>query len=163
MESAITGFLSIPTVIFAIVIWFITVAFRFVIERLALRIAYVFPDKWEPYWVDAWREWILPAAPVVIGGLVAYFVSSYPYPEVFASSDTARVFFGLVAGGLAGYAYRFFKYKLDQLLPERVKQMRNKVAGVLPPASDQKNEVETSQLTPAQLNAAAEKEAAKTE
>jgi hypothetical protein len=125
MDNALTNFLSAQTVIFAIVVWFITVGFRFVIESISIRIAYIFPDKYESYWVDLWKEWILPVLPIFIGGLLAYFISGYPYPSVFAKTITARVFFGLVAGGAAGYAYRFFKYKLDQLLPKRIKEIQD--------------------------------------
>ena len=87
------------------VAYFATLGFRFAIEKLATKIAYVFPDKWEPMFVEAWREWILPSGPVVLGGLIAYLFPMYPYPEVFAASITARVFFGMVAGGASGYAY----------------------------------------------------------
>ena len=132
MDNALTGFLSIETVIFAIVIWFATLAFRFIIQGAARQVAHIFPDKYEPYWIDLWREWMLPATPVVLGGLLAFFISDYPYPSMFASSAMARVFFGLVAGGAAGYAYRFFKNKLDQLLPKRVKELRDKLSSFPP-------------------------------
>jgi hypothetical protein len=117
MENALSQFLSLQTIVYCIVIYFITMGFRFVIEALAVKVAYVFPDKWEPQFIEAWREWILPSAPVILGGVVAYALPMYPYPEVFATSITARVFFGMVAGGASGNAYRFFKYYVNKFTP----------------------------------------------
>lgn len=158
MDGAVTSFFSMTTVIFAIVVWFLTVAFRSIVESIALRVAYIFPDKYEPYWVDVWKEWVLPAAPIVIGGLVAFLVPTYPYPAVFAASESARIFFGLVAGGASGYSYRFFKHKLNQLLPQKVKELEDKVS-----EHTGKEFPEGQALTPADINAMAEAEKAEKE
>jgi hypothetical protein len=135
MEGALTGFLSIETIVFALVVWFIVLSVRFAVQKLAIRIAPYFPDKYEGYWITSWREWILPAMPIVIGGVLAFLITGYPYPTVFAGTESARVFFGLVAGGIAGYAYRFFKYKLDELLPKKAKEIEDSMQ--IPPSNNE--------------------------
>lgn len=76
------------------------------------------PDKYEGFYIEFWREWILPALPILLGAALAYFLPLYPYPEVFAGSATARTFFGMVAGGASGNAYRFFKFYVAKFTPK---------------------------------------------
>lgn len=127
MEAVLTDFLSIQTIIFVIIIHLAVVIFRKVVEYIAPKIAYIFPDKWEAWWVELWREWILLAAPSVLGGLIAFFVTGYPFPEVFAGSASGRIFFGVVGGLCANNTYKFFTYYIKKLLPKRVQEEKAKI------------------------------------
>jgi len=127
MEGVLTQFLSMQTLIFIVIVYLAVATFRKVIEALAPKIAPIFPDKYEPWWVDFWHEWVLLAAPSVIGGLIAYFVESYPYPEMFANSTPGRVFFGIVAGLICNNTYKFLKKKINQLMSKRVEEEEKKL------------------------------------
>ena len=137
MEGILAAFFSVETIVFCIVIWFAVLILRRLIQGLGKKIAKIFPDKWEPWWIEAWREWMLPALPIILGGLVAFGIPAYPFPEAFAASGAGRAFCGLVAGGASGYAYRFFKFYLKKFLPEKVQQIEeNLSANALPPGED---------------------------
>jgi hypothetical protein len=137
MEGILASFFSVETLVFCIVIWLAVLVLRRVVQAAAKKIAKIFPDKWEPWWVEAWREWILPALPIVLGGLAAFGIPAYPFPEAFAASGAGRTFFGLVAGGASGYAYRFFKFYLKKFLPGQVQEIEEKLSeNALPPGED---------------------------
>jgi len=119
-DQVLDGFFSIQAVIFAIVIWLEVLVVRKIVETSAKKIAPVFPDKWEPWWVESWREWLLPGAPIVFGGLTAYLVPQYPLPEVFTTSDAGRVFCGLALGLASGYVYPRVLYYYRKFLPKKV-------------------------------------------
>lgn len=128
MENVLTNLLSLQTLIFIVIVYLATATFRKVVEKgLAPRVAKFFPDKWEPWWIDFWEEWVLLAAPSIIGGLIAFFVESYPYPEIFAKSKSGTVFFGIVAGLICNNTYKFLKKKIQQLMPQRVKEEEEKL------------------------------------
>jgi len=111
---------STQAVVFAIVIYLEVLLLRKVIEAIAKKVAYIFPDKWEPYWIEAWREWLLPGAPVGLGGITAYLVPQYPFPEVFAGSVSGRVFCGLALGLSAAFVYPRVMFYYKKLLPINV-------------------------------------------
>lgn len=128
MENVLTDLFSLQTLIFIVIVYLATGTFRKVVEKgLAPRVAKFFPDKWEPWWIDLWEEWVLLAAPSIIGGLIAFFVESYPYPEIFAESKSGTVFFGIVAGLICNNTYKFLKKKIQQLMPQRVKEEEEKL------------------------------------
>jgi hypothetical protein len=122
-DTVLESLFSIQTIVFAVVIYLQVLIFRKLIETAASKVAYIFPDKWEPFWVELWREWILPAIPVIFGGLTSYLVVQYPYPEVFASSDAGRIFFGLVAGLAAAYVYPRVLFYYRKFLPAAVENV----------------------------------------
>jgi hypothetical protein len=119
-ETILGELFSLPTIVFAVVIYLQVLLFRKLVEAASVKVARFFPDKWEGFWVELWREWVLPAAPVVFGGLTAYFVVQYPYPEIFASTDAGRLFFGIVAGLAAAYVYPRVLYYYKKFLPTAV-------------------------------------------
>lgn len=52
-----------------------------------------------------WESVVLPMVPVVVGVSIAYFVSSWPYPEDLTSIG-ARVLYGAICGFFSTSAYR---------------------------------------------------------
>lgn len=131
MESALAGFLSIETIIFVLIVYIVVAVFRKVVEVLAKKIAPIFPDKYEHWWIEFWREWVLLSVPSIFGGLIAFFITGYPYPAVFAGSVAGRVFFGVVAGLCANNTYKFFSYYIKKLIPKRVEEEKSKVSGAV--------------------------------
>lgn len=119
-DQVLDGFFSIQAVVFAVVIWLEVLLLRKLVEVSAKKVAPIFPDKWEPWWVELWREWILPGAPIVLGGLTAGLVTQYPLPEVFANSAAGRVFCGLALGLASGYVYPRVLYYYRKFLPKKV-------------------------------------------
>lgn len=63
-----------------------------------------------------WQDLFLPILPVIVGGLFAFFVKSYPYPNNLTSNGN-RIVFGVVAGLLSGLLYRVIKSLIFQKLP----------------------------------------------
>lgn len=97
------------------IIGLLVAGFRWIVENVAKGLAKYFPDKYEPWWQWFWREGVLPAAPLVVGGLIGYFIEQYPYPEPFASSDWARLFVGIIAGLFAVFCYPRIMYYLKRV------------------------------------------------
>lgn len=132
MEGVLTSFLSIETIVFILIVYLIVAALRKVVEALAPKIAPIFPDKYEPWWVELWQEWILLAAPAIVGGLLGFFIVAYPYPAIFAASISGRTFFGVVCGLCANNTYKFFKYYIKKLVPKIVKEEHKRISPELP-------------------------------
>jgi len=128
MEGALLALLTPAVLVFGVVVWMITLLFRKIVEGLATKIAYVFPDKYEPWWQEGWRDWALPATPVVIGALAAYLFPTYPFPEMFSESLEGRVFLGMVLGGASGYVYRWAKVQFKKYVPEKMQELEEKLS-----------------------------------
>ena len=107
-------------------------AFRKIVETGAKKIAPIFPDKYEKWWVELWHEWVLISAPAVIGGLLAFFVTGYPYPDTFAEFTAGRTFFGVVCGLCANSTYKVFKYYIKKLAPKRIDEEKDKYSIKVP-------------------------------
>lgn len=130
MESALLSLFSLVFLVFAFGIGVLVSTIRTICEAVYRKLTIVIPDKFEGFLEDVWNEWILPAAPVVLGGLLAYFIADYPYPAEFATSVSGRVFFGIIAGFFSSTVYRFAKYHLKKYLPQEIK---NKLPSLSPP------------------------------
>lgn len=134
MEAILAILFSPQTIVFCLAIYLAVLVCRRLVEFIARKTAKLIPDKWESVWIYAWSDLILPAAPVILGGVVAFFVKQYPYPEVVAGSDLARVSFGLVAGFSSAYVYRAFKVLLEKFLSQKTASIKvDLVAGSNPP------------------------------
>ena len=128
MESVLTSFLSIETIVFIIIINLIVMVLRKLVETSAKKAAPIFPDKYEKWWIELWHEWVLRALPALVGGLLAFFVVGYPYPEMFVEFEAGRAFFGVVCGLAANSTYKFFTYYMKKLIPKRVKEEKAKMS-----------------------------------
>jgi len=129
MDQALAGLLTLPVLVLCVIISLIVKLFRSIVEWLAKKVAYIFPDKWEPWWVWAWREKILPAAPLAVGGSIGYFVEQYPYPEPFDKDVMARVFLGIVAGLVTAFLYPRFMAYYKKFGPKKVDEEVEKIVG----------------------------------
>lgn len=121
METALLSLFSLVFFVFAFGINIVVMAFRAIVEAIFKKLDVVLPDKVEDFLGDVWNEWILPAAPIVIGGLMAYFIADYPYPQEFAASASGRMFFGLIAGFFSATVYRFAKFNIKKYVPDEIK------------------------------------------
>ncbi len=68
-----------------------------------------------------WTSLILPILPVFLGPLGAYFLKSYPYPEM-VNTPAGRFAFGLIAGLMSGLIYRVVKGLVFSKIPDNLKQ-----------------------------------------
>ena len=75
-----------------------------------------------------WTELLLPIAPLVNGGVLAYFAKSYQFP-LDLHDTISRIIFGVVAGLLSGLIYKVVKGLIKDKLPK-------KVTDQLPPSSN---------------------------
>jgi len=134
IDAALGSLITIQVIVFCVIIYLEVLAFRkFVEKAFAPFVAKFFPDKWEPWWVELWREWVLPAAPMVFGGLTALLIVQYPYPEQFVSSDWSRLFFGIVAGMAANVVYPRVKYYWKKYLPPKVEEKLEQIDNGITP------------------------------
>lgn len=86
------------------IIWALVWFQRKLVEEISTRVF-----KKDIKQTKLWRSLFVPAGPVGTGMLFGWMVTSYPYPEQFATSDWARIGYGLIAGILSMHAYRFLK------------------------------------------------------
>lgn len=96
-------FLNMAMVVFSLVIWVLVFAQRKLVEYALSKLGKSIKEA------KLWRELLLPLGPMGTGAIVAFFATSYPYPEMFAGSDSGRVFFGIVCGLMSGFIYRLYK------------------------------------------------------
>lgn len=120
MDQALNSFLSAEFIVFCVIIAMLTMLTRSIVEFIAKKLSYLTPDQYEQYWIEVWREWIMPSMPLFVGAILAYFVVDYPYPETFKLSISSRVFFGIFAGLCSGYIYPRVKYYYRKFLPQKI-------------------------------------------
>lgn len=128
MENALTSMFSLVFFIFAFGINIIVITIRTIIETILKKINLVIPQKIGNIIKDIWNEFILPYIPVVIGGLVAYYIKDYPYPSEFATSISGRVFFGLIAGFFSASVYRVSKFYIKKYVPTEIEKKVTEIA-----------------------------------
>lgn len=129
MDQALAGLLTLPFLVLCIIISLIVKLFRWIVEAMARKVAYIFPDKWEPWWMWFWREKILPAAPLGVGGALGYFVEQYPWPEPFDKEIMGRVFLGIVAGLVSAFLYPRAMAYWKKFAPKKADAEVEKVVG----------------------------------
>ena len=87
-----------PPIVFMLAMWFLTLAFRRVIEKTW---PYVAPKTY-------WKDVVLPVMPPALGAACAVAMHKFPFLDTLPSWGT-RAFYGLVAGGCSGFLYRILK------------------------------------------------------
>jgi hypothetical protein len=106
MPDILSQLLTLATLVFSIAIFVLVWFQRRVVEL-------VFPKVLTKKY---WRELVVPAWPVVTGGFIAALISSYPYPDVFKNTWSARCAFGIFCGLFSGLVYRLTKKNLLEKL-----------------------------------------------
>jgi hypothetical protein len=127
IEQSLLSLLTLPFMAFCVMIMLVTKGFKHITEFVAAKVSHVFPDKYEPWWVWFWKEVVLPGTPLVIGGLAAYFVVDYPYPDMFAQSEASRVVCGVMAGVVSGWIYPRVMFYYKKFGPSKVDTEASKI------------------------------------
>jgi hypothetical protein len=127
MEQSFLSIFTTSVLIFSFVIAIIVLIFRNIIETIIKKMSFIIPDKLENHIVFFWREWVLRGLPLIVGGLLAYLLKDYPFPEEFASSDSARTFVGIIAGLASSKIYGFAKKAIEQYIPDSIKNKLNNI------------------------------------
>jgi len=101
----LSSLLSLAFIIFSLFVGGIVFVIRTIVEYI---------------WKNApnnklWENVILPIVPALIGAVIAYFATMYPYSTGFTSTS-GRCTFGFVAGLFSGLLYRVVKSLLKQKL-----------------------------------------------
>jgi len=102
MDSALEALFSWQFVLFCIAVSAVTFVVRNVVDYVLQKY------NMSPKENHLWANLILPILPVVLGLLGAFFAKQYPYP-LEISSASGRLAFGLCAGLLAGFVWRWVK------------------------------------------------------
>lgn len=113
MDTVFEAFLSWQFLFFCISIGAIVFVIRQVVEYAMI--------NWWPLkqWAAAnkdsklWTGLILPIMPILLGPLMAVFITQLPYPEEFSTNESSKFVFGLVAGFLSGFVVKLFKSYLS--------------------------------------------------
>lgn len=131
MEGAFDSLVTAESIVLCIVIALAVLLTRRIVEGIAKVVRKALPDKWEPFWIELWRENVLPYLPVGMGAFLGWQIDSYPYPGEFGESLSGRVLLGIVAGLASGLVYRHVKGLAKRRMPGKVKELEEKV-GELP-------------------------------
>src|ERR1017187_8665927 len=97
MDVVLQAFLSWQLVLFSLGIFFIVWMIRTLVE-------FCFPKVINN---RVWTDLFLRLSPVIIGALVAKWATGYPYPV--NNTESYRMIFGLVAGGISSLLYGSMK------------------------------------------------------
>jgi len=102
MDTALQALFSYQFVLFCLAVS----AFTYVVTMI---VNYIFHAKgYTAKENHLWSELILPLLPLILGSLGAVIAKQYPYPLEITSAS-GRFAFGLVAGLLSGFAWRWIK------------------------------------------------------
>jgi hypothetical protein len=119
MNDILTNFLSFSTLVFCLAVfaavWVQRKLFDFflpVLKATLLKHSPLFLSNFIKSKTNLlskfYKEVLVPIAPIGTGGLMAYFVTMYPYPELFTNTSP-RVFFGVVCGLVSAWVYKVAK------------------------------------------------------
>ena len=97
MDVVLQAFLSWQLVLFSLGIFFIVWIIRTLVE-------FCFPKIVNS---RVWSDLFLRLSPVIIGAFVAKWATGYPYPT--SNTESFRMIFGLVAGGISSLLYGSMK------------------------------------------------------
>jgi cytochrome bd-type quinol oxidase subunit 2 len=112
--QALTGLFTVTFWVLVLIIGITVSTIRFFIQNLAKKVSRFFPKDFDKWWSWAWRESILPALPLITGGVIGLLIEKYPYPEPFSFSLASRIFIGIVAGLFAAFFYPRIKFYLKK-------------------------------------------------
>jgi hypothetical protein len=102
MDSIIQKLLSWEFLVFCLAVFSITFVIRKFIDYAVDHVRSL--KKFHNFTMEV----LMPTIPVFVGGILAWTVDNYPYPEGLDSVG-GRVFFGMVAGMFSGLVYRIVK------------------------------------------------------
>ena len=106
MPDILSQLFTLSTLVFCVTIFVLVWVQRRIIEL-------TFPEILNAKY---WRELIIPIWPIATGSVVAAFMSSYPYPDIFKNTWSTRAAFGIFCGLFSGFIYRLIKKNLLEKL-----------------------------------------------
>lgn len=121
----ITNLLTLPLLVFSFCIALIVLIVRKIVESLIKKIPVTFSPHAMKHIVFFWREWVVRGLPIILGGVFAFLLNDYPFPEAFSTSESARTAIGLVAGLFSSTVYGFLKVHISNYLPNSIKEKLN--------------------------------------
>lgn len=114
MDNALQILLSYQFLLFCLAITAFTYVTNIIVNYIFTVKGYVAKEN------HLWTELILPILPIVLGCIAALVAKQYPFPAEIVS-NSGRLAFGLVAGLLSGFVWRWvksiIKSKINNLNP----------------------------------------------
>lgn len=98
MDGALSAFLSWQLILFSLGIFFLIWIVRTIVEFCSPAVVKS----------RAWTDLFLRLSPVIVGAIVGYFATGFPYPFL-STAMSGRVLFGVVSGGLSSLLYGSIK------------------------------------------------------
>jgi hypothetical protein len=102
MDTALQALLSYQFVLFCLAVSAFTYVVTMVVNYVFRVKGYIAKEN------HLWSDLILPLLPLILGSVGALVAKQYPYPVEIVSAS-GRFAFGLVAGLLSGFAWRWVK------------------------------------------------------
>ena len=115
MDTALQAILSYQFVIFCLAISAITYVVTIVATYYFNMKGYILKES------HLWSNLILPLFPIILGICIALLIKQYPYP-VDMTSYGSRFLFGLVAGLISTFVWRWIKALMNKKIEELTKQ-----------------------------------------
>ena len=133
--SAIFGIFTGPTIVLCVVIYFLVLMQRKIIELILSK---VYPKALEKgtFANKIWSEILLPSGSPGTGLWFTWLVSSYPYPEIFASVPSGRIVFGLFCGLISALVYKMVKGSLKGALSKILEKFKSNTTDLQSKDSD---------------------------
>jgi hypothetical protein len=106
--SSVTSLFGPAFLVLCVVIYVLVELQRKILELLFSKFLPVMlkDGKWQN---KLWKDILLPSAAPGTGMIFSWMITSYPYPEMFATSPANRIIWGIFAGFFSGYVYRMVK------------------------------------------------------
>lgn len=122
--SAIFGIFTPATIVLCVVIYFLVLMQRKIIELILSK---VYPKALEKgtFANKIWGDIFLPAGSPGTGLWFTWIISSYPYPEIFASVPSGRIVFGLFCGLVSALVYKMVKGSLKGVVSKILEKFKN--------------------------------------
>jgi len=114
MDTALQAILSYQFVIFCLAISAITYVVTIVATYYFNMKGYILKES------HLWSNLILPLFPIILGICIALLIKQYPYP-VDMTSYGSRFLFGLVAGLISTFVWRWIKALMNKKIEELTK------------------------------------------
>lgn len=111
--SLLQSIVTIPFLFLMIACGFLCTGIKKGLEKLAVKVAFYSPDKFDAITSWVWREFTLPILPIIIGLVIGLTIKDYPVPEELPGK--ARLIYFMSAGLISSWIYPRIQYFIKKI------------------------------------------------
>lgn len=138
MLDTLNQLFTLPFWILVIIIGLVATLIKETIERVSKRVEPIVPNEVDHFLVVIWKRTVVKLIPIITGGLIGFFITTYPYPEPFNSSAFARFCLGTVSGLVSLFVFPRILVFLKGLAKSNEKQKEEDVLDIITSEDDNK-------------------------